>query len=86
MARDFDEEMAAAGRTVHTWSNGPGFTYETHAHHYRKELCCLEGSIRFSTVEWDIELAEGDRLVIESGVEHSAVVGPAGVRCAEAHG
>lgn len=81
----FLSEMAAAGHPVSVWSNGPGDRYSPHSHGYRKMLCCLEGSIVFHTGDADIELNAGDRMTLEAGVEHSATVGPSGVRCAEAH-
>ncbi len=81
----FAMEMAAAGRTVSTWVNGPGDRYGAHSHPYRKHLCCLEGSIVFHTREQDLVLRPGDRLTLEAGTEHWATVGPEGVRCAEAH-
>lgn len=86
LQNDFAAEMRAAGNPVTEWANGPGDTYDRHAHSYKKILCCLEGSILFRTDEGDYELTEGDRLVLEPGTAHSAIVGPAGVRCAEAHG
>jgi hypothetical protein len=45
----------------------------------------MDGSIVFHLSSGDVSLASGDRLVIDAGVEHSAVVGPSGVHCAEAH-
>lgn len=81
----FAAEMRAAGHPVSEWSNRPGDTYAAHAHGYRKILCCLEGSIVFHLGQRDELLRAGDRLVVEAGVEHSATVGAAGVRCAEAH-
>lgn len=77
--------MGEAGHPVSEWSNGPGYVYSTHSHPYGKILCCLEGSIVFHVEHRDESLGPGDRLVVEAGVEHSATVGPAGVRCAEAH-
>jgi hypothetical protein len=32
----------------------------------------------------DVEIGPGDRLDIEPGTDHSATVGPEGVRCVEA--
>jgi len=83
---DFEAEMAAAGRTTTTWSNGPHYRYGSHSHPYRKTLCCLEGSIVFHTPDGDIALEAGERLVLDPGTPHAASVGPDGVRCAEAHG
>lgn len=81
----FVEEMSAQGHPVSVWSNGPDYRYAAHSHGYRKILCCLEGSIVFHTSDGDLELREGDRMTLEARVEHSATVGPTGVRCAEAH-
>lgn len=82
----FQHEMAAVGRPVTTWSNDPGYVYGSHSHPYRKTLCCLSGSIVFHAPGGDLELAAGDRLVLEPGTAHGATVGPDGVRCSEAHG
>jgi quercetin dioxygenase-like cupin family protein len=81
----FRVEMAAEGHSVSVWANAPGDRYGTHTHPYRKFLCCLDGSIVFHTPDGDITLETGDRLVLDAGTEHSATVGPSGVRCAEAH-
>ena len=77
--------MRAMGYPISEWSNGPGYTFATHSHPYKKILCCLEGSIIFRRPGGDVPLSAGDRTVVEPGVEHSAIVGPLGVRCAEAH-
>ncbi|MGH9114464.1 MAG: cupin domain-containing protein [Acidimicrobiales bacterium] len=84
-AEDFAAEMAAAGHPVTVWANAPGDTYAAHSHGYQKVLCCLEGSIVFHLAGHDEPLSQGERLVLEPGTEHSATVGPSGVRCAEAH-
>lgn len=84
-AEAFAEEMRATGHPVSEWSNGPGYQYPAHSHPYRKILCCLDGSIVFHLPEGDVSLSAGDRTVVDPGVEHSATVGPSGVRCAEAH-
>ena len=84
-ADTFTEEMQAAGHPVTAWSNAPGDRYSPHAHAYKKILCCLEGSIVFHTASGDVALGPGERLEIEPGMQHSATVGPTGVRCAEAH-
>ncbi len=82
----FEQEMAREGRPVTAWSNDAGFVYASHVHSYRKTLCCLQGSIVFHTPEGDVVLHAGDRLVLDAGTSHGAIVGPDGVRCAEAHG
>jgi quercetin dioxygenase-like cupin family protein len=68
------------------WSNGPGDTYAAHNHPYHKVLYCVRGSIvfRLSQSGEAIELRAGDRLDIEPGTEHSAIVGAHGVECVEA--
>ena len=81
----FLAEMRAVGSPVSVWGNHSGDTYGRHSHSYKKILCCLSGSIVFHTDDRDVTLAPGDRLVLPPGTVHSATVGPAGVRCAEAH-
>lgn len=68
------------------WSNGPGEIYGVHAHVYRKTLFCLEGSITFSLPDrgQEVELRQGDRLILAAGIHHGAIVGPKGVTCIEA--
>jgi quercetin dioxygenase-like cupin family protein len=85
------DAFAREGLAAHRWSNGAGDVYASHAHAYHKVLFCLRGSIVFrmtpagvgATGE-EIALAPGDRLDIEPGTEHGAVVGPRGVECVEA--
>lgn len=79
--------LRASGRAYSTWGNGPGDTYAVHSHGYRKHLVCLSGSIRFTLPETGeaVDLAAGDELDLPPGMEHGAVVGPAGVQCAEAY-
>lgn len=79
------DELGREGRPVSEWSNGPGDAYGAHSHPYEKLLCCLEGSIVFHLADGDVALSAGERMVLPPGVVHSATVGPAGVRCAEAH-
>jgi len=68
------------------WSNGPGDLYGAHSHPYHKVLYCARGSIRFDMPASGerFEIHPGDRLDIPPGTQHSAVVGPEGVRCVEA--
>lgn len=83
---DVLEALAREHLTPHRWSNRAGDTYAAHSHAYHKVLFCLRGSIVFrmpSTGE-EIALAPGDRLDIEPGTAHAAIVGPAGVECIEA--
>ena len=81
LRRRFREE----GLNPREWRNGPGDTYDWHAHGYHKVLYCLSGSIVFHTKsDGDLELEAGDRLDVEPGTEHAATVGPDGVQCIEA--
>ncbi len=70
----------------YSWSNGPGDRYSQHTHGYQKILYCVEGSIIFQLQDRDIELHAGDRMVLEPGTVHSAVVGPRGCSCIEGRG
>jgi quercetin dioxygenase-like cupin family protein len=87
----FDEQavldtLAREGLRPSRWSNGPRDTYASHSHGYHKVLYCLDGSIvfRLTATGEEIELHPGDRLDVEPGAEHSAVVGLNGVTCIEA--
>ncbi len=72
---------------VYHWSNGPEEIYAGHTHGYHKVLYVVEGSIKFDfpTRHKTINLTPGDRLDIPAGIRHSAIVGPEGVACLEAH-
>lgn len=72
------------GLSPRTWGNAAHDRYGAHRHDYHKILYCLSGSIVFVTHDGEVELHAGDRLDVEPGTEHSAVVGPEGVRCIEA--
>lgn len=69
------------------WSNGPHDVYNAHTHRYNKVIVVVRGSITFGLPEkgeeW--ELSAGDRLDLPRQMLHSAVVGPDGVTCLEAH-
>jgi mannose-6-phosphate isomerase-like protein (cupin superfamily) len=67
-----------------SWSNGPGDEYAPHAHGFHKVLFCLAGSITFHLDGGDVELRPGDRLDIDPGTEHAAMVGQNGCSCVEA--
>jgi quercetin dioxygenase-like cupin family protein len=82
---DFARETGSAGWAVSVWSNGPGDTYATHSHPYKKVICCLRGSIVFHTSRGDFVLKGGERMVLEPGTPHGATMDRDGVRCAEAH-
>lgn len=67
------------------WSSRPHDRFSPHSHRYHKVLYCAAGSItiRIEPDGPDIELHPGDRLDIEPGTSHSAMVGADGVTCVE---
>ena len=80
--------LRAEGLEPSTWGNGPGDRYAVHSHVYHKVLYCVHGNIRFTLPDdgpdAGVDLAPGDRLELEAGTRHGAVVGPRGCRCVEA--
>lgn len=72
---------------VYRWSNNPDDVYAGHTHGYHKVIYVVRGSIKFElpTRNQTLHLKAGDRLDLPAGVRHSAVVGPEGVTCLEAH-
>ena len=72
---------------VYHWSNNPEDVYAGHTHGYHKVLYVVTGSIKFDfpTRHKALTLNPGDRLELPAGLRHSAVVGPEGVTCLEAH-
>jgi quercetin dioxygenase-like cupin family protein len=81
------EQLAREGLQPSRWSNGPGAVYAAHDHPYRKVLVVTEGSITF-TIEGGkriVPMQVGDRLMLPPHTAHSALVGPGGVVCLEAH-
>ena len=81
---EIEAAFAREGLSPHSWSNGPGDTYDWHSHSHHKVLYCLTGSIVFHLRDGDRELRPGDRLDVPVGTEHAATVGPYGVECMEA--
>jgi quercetin dioxygenase-like cupin family protein len=77
--------LAEEGLEAFRWGNAAGEVYPPHMHGYDKVIYVVEGSIAFGLPEGRASLQAGDRLDLPAGVEHSASVGPQGVRCLEAH-
>jgi quercetin dioxygenase-like cupin family protein len=77
-----DEGLAAYG-----WANNPGDNYAAHSHSYNKVIYVVSGEITFDLPDQarQVALEAGDRLYLPRGTRHSAVVGPSGVYCLEAH-
>ncbi len=69
------------------WSNGANDIYSAHMHPYDKVIYVVSGSITFGLPHSgkQLTLHAGDRLDLPRGTVHSAVVGPDGVVCLEAH-
>ncbi len=84
---ELKELLAEQELNVYRWSNGPDDVYAGHTHGYHKLLYVIEGSIKFDlpTRHETINLKAGDKLELPAGIRHSAVVGPEGVVCLEAH-
>ncbi|MBN1221241.1 MAG: AraC family ligand binding domain-containing protein [Anaerolineae bacterium] len=72
---------------VYRWSNAPEDVYASHTHGYNKIICVVQGSIRFDlpTRHETLNLKAGDQFELPAGIRHSAIVGPEGVTCLEAH-
>ena|SRR5258708_39247614 len=81
------EMLGREGLQPYRWSNGPGDVYGEHSHPYHKVIYVVRGSIQFGLPESGdaVTLHAGDRLELQPGVHHDAVVGPEGVVCLEAH-
>ena len=67
------------------YDDTPGARYAAHVHDFDKVLHCVAGGVVFTTADGQLRLTPGDRLDLERGTEHSAVIGPDGVRLVEAH-
>lgn len=79
-------KMVDEGLQPYRWTNDPGDVYPAHRHPYHKVVYVVRGSIRFELSTGRlIDLTAGDRLDMPAGTQHSAVVGPEGVVCLEAH-
>jgi quercetin dioxygenase-like cupin family protein len=69
------------------WENGPDAVYAVHDHPYDKVLVVASGSIVFTVGDERqvVRMKAGDRLNLPARTPHSALVGPEGVVCLEAH-
>ena len=79
--------MKEEGLVPYRWDNNPHVVYSQHDHPYDKVIYCVEGSIEFRmpSLHQSSLMKPGDRLELPAGTSHSAVVGPQGVVCLEAH-
>jgi quercetin dioxygenase-like cupin family protein len=81
------QRMSEEGLSAYKWSNGPFDAYPPHMHRYAKVILVVRGSIEFTVGETGqpFRLKAGDRLDLPAQLLHSALVGPDGVACLEAH-
>lgn len=81
------DQLAREGLQSTRWSNGPHAIYGEHTHPYGKVLVVVTGSITFTIAGGKrvVTMQAGDRLELPPETPHSAVVGPDGVACLEAH-
>lgn len=79
--------LAREALVAAAWSNAPSDRYDAHRDSYDKVLVAAQGSIDFYLPErgQTVTLGVADRLDLPAGTLHSAVVGPDGVTCLEAH-
>jgi len=84
---EIEASLRSEGLSAYPWSNGSGDQYCAHSHVYSKVIYVVRGSITFGLPESGrrLEMHPGDRLELDRGVIHDAVVGPEGVSCLEAH-
>jgi quercetin dioxygenase-like cupin family protein len=82
------DRFAERGLVPSAWDAGPGTAFGVHAHPRAKLLVCREGAISFTLEPGGQvrDLAPGDWIELPARQRHSAVAGPAGVRCEEAFG
>jgi quercetin dioxygenase-like cupin family protein len=79
--------LEGEGLSAYPWSNGPGDRYAAHSHGYGKVIYVVRGSITFGLPDTGdrLEMQPGDRLELDRGVVHDAIVGREGVVCLEGH-
>jgi quercetin dioxygenase-like cupin family protein len=79
--------LEGEGLHPYRWANAPGDAYSSHVHDQHKVLYVVRGSISFglSGEALRLQLQAGDRLELQQGTAHDAVVGPSGVVCLEAY-
>jgi quercetin dioxygenase-like cupin family protein len=84
---DLRQLLAQDDLHPYRWSNAAHDVYGAHTHPYDKVIYVVSGSITFGLPDFgkQLELRAGDRLDLPRGTVHSAVVGPQGVVCLEAH-
>ena len=72
------DELRAEGLDVTEWFDDPHASYPEHSHAGREVRVVLEGAMTILVAGTSHELGPGDRLDLEPGRAHSAVVGPEG--------
>ena len=81
------EQLTGEGLRPSRWTNTAHFVYGVHDHPYGKVLVVVSGSITLTMNGGTrvVRMQPGDRLALDPRTPHSAVVGPDGVVCLEAH-
>ena len=81
------QQLVLQGLSPTRWSNEPAAVYGMHDHVYGKVLVVVSGSITFTMTSPHriVSMKPGDRLELLPHTPHSALVGPDGVVCLEAH-
>jgi len=64
--------------SVFEWTDPAGTVYEQHVHKGRVSIMVLEGSINFDFEGVKKDVQAGERVDIEPGTLHAAIVGPNG--------
>ena len=77
--RDAIASLNAEGLFVTEWHDEPGASYEKHAHPHLEIRIVLEGRMTVHVGGVVYDLGPGDRIDLEPGQLHSAVVGADGV-------
>ncbi|MCU1675590.1 MAG: Cupin domain protein [Frankiales bacterium] len=77
--------MAAGGLDASFWTGAPGQEFGRHSHEAAKVLYVVAGALTFTLGDGSTyAMVAGDRIDLAAGTDHSASVGPVGVRCIEA--
>ena len=81
------DQLVQEGLRPSRWANMAHFVYGVHDHPYGKVLVVVSGSITLTMNGGTrvVRMQPGDRLALDPRTPHSAVVGPDGVVCLEAH-
>ena len=77
---DIKKQLESEYPHVYEWQDPAGTRYEEHAHQGKVSVYVTAGSITFDFSGTPVEVKAGERINIEPGQKHSAVVGKDGWR------